>query len=85
MDKETVGTEQVDYTDEEIKSLMATAIKRKQEIIREMNKFKEPMSFTVFTESGPWTCRNIAFWDALHKKDTDIAEFMASFLAEDKS
>jgi hypothetical protein len=54
----------------------------KREICEAMNKFDEPISFTVHQRTGNWTMRNIAFWKALHDKDQDVIDYLTEIIGD---
>lgn len=67
---------------EELKANELKMVQEKKRIIDDLNKIAYPLSVTVFSHQQTWTIRNIAFWKAMQKRDTDITEFMEQYLQE---
>lgn len=74
--------ESEEFKPEDLKAEQERIAIEKRSIIRDLNKIKHPISATIFTHGKTWTIRNIAFWQAMNKRDDEIVNFMETYTAD---
>lgn len=72
------------FTPEQLKAEQVREVEQKRSIIRDLNKINYPISAQVFTHSRTWTIRNMAFWQAMNKRDEEIIDFMEKYIKDEK-
>lgn len=81
---ETVPGIPTEMTEEELIANREKTVREKKYIINQINDISVPASVTIFSHGGPWTFRNVAFWEIFKKGDEDIVDFIEKFLSEKK-
>ena len=79
--KDLVQGKVVDIESQDLRDQITKDAEIKVAICDAMNKFDEPISFTVHQKTGNWEMRNVYFWKMIQQKDEDVLAYLNEVLA----